>query len=81
LFATLLYPNVDFKRDKWAEKVRKGGGIWIEARKREFMFGDILKRLIDYYGASLGAAATNIFHPIRLSFFPILCDWKVYITA
>jgi hypothetical protein len=33
----------------------------------EFTSGDILNELIARYEATCGAAATNVFHPIRLS--------------
>jgi hypothetical protein len=33
----------------------------------EFTFSEFLNKLIATYKASCGAAATNVFHPIRLS--------------
>jgi hypothetical protein len=60
------------------KKFVNAAGFGLDHVNEEFMFSDFPDKLIAYYEASCGAAVTNVFHPICLSFWPFLCNWKVY---
>ncbi len=63
-----MNPDFYVKKDKWDEKVRKGGRIGLDHVNEGSMYGAILDKLIACFKASCGAAATNVFRPICLSF-------------
>jgi hypothetical protein len=64
----LINPNVAIEREtNVLKKSVKAAGFGLNHVNEEFTFSDFLNKLIATYKASCGAAATNVFHPIRLS--------------
>ena len=49
------------------KKFVKAAGFGLDYVNEEFTYSDLLSEPIAYYGASCGAAATDVFHPTRLS--------------
>jgi len=63
------------------KKFVKAAGFGLDHVNGEFTSSDFQDKLIAYYEASCGAAATNVFHPTRLSFCHFLCNCSVKNSA
>jgi len=61
------------------KKSVKAAGFGLNHVNEEFTSGGPLDKLMAPYEAACGAAATNIFQPIRLSFYTVFmqlqCEW------
>jgi len=53
------------------KKFVKAAGFGLNHVNEEFTSSGFLNKLIAHYGATCGAAATNVFHPVRLSSRPV----------
>jgi len=56
------------------KKSVKAAGFGLNHVNGEFTSSDFLDTQIEYYGASCGAAATNVFHPTRLSYWHVFME-------
>jgi hypothetical protein len=68
----LINPIVAIEREtNVLKKFVKAAGFGLNHVNEEFTSGDLLNKLIAVYKASCGAAATNVFLPIRLSSYAV----------